>query len=94
MKVAEAGEVDYKTALGWVCEDGYSIGDIKNAQRIAEFAGISMEETLRQYDELGNWGAVKQALGLTGEGEKDKEGSDSDSDDESDDKENSDPENG
>ncbi len=60
--------VYYEQVMGWVCADGFGLGEIKNAFAAGMLLNdeVSPEELLAMKEEMGGWGNVWQSLGLIG----------------------------
>ena len=73
-RLAEAyDDVSYEEIMGWFCDEGYGLGEIKHALETSAATGESPKDLLALKDELGGWGEVWQELGLIGSTDDDLE---------------------
>ncbi|MGD8905237.1 MAG: DUF5667 domain-containing protein [Anaerolineae bacterium] len=72
-RLADTYDVTYEEIMGWFCDDGYGLGEIKHALETSVATGDSPEDLLALKNELGGWGEVWQELGLIGSTDDDSE---------------------
>ena len=72
-RLAENYDVTYEEIMGWFCEDGYGLGEIKHALQTSEATGLSVQAVFERKTALGGWGEVWQELGLIGSTDDDSE---------------------
>ena len=73
--LAEEHGVSYEVVMGWFCDGGYGLGEIKHAlETSARIDGeISPGDLLALKTDMGGWGEVWQYLGLIGTTDDDPE---------------------
>jgi hypothetical protein len=64
--LVESYAVPYETIITWICEGGYSVGDVALALKTSTESGLPADELLAQKRELGGWGQLWQELKLVG----------------------------
>ncbi len=63
--LADTYGLDYKTIMGWFCNDGFGFGEIVHALETSEATDLSPQQVLDLRAEQG-WGQIWQELGLKG----------------------------
>ena len=73
--LADKHGVTYEEVMGWFCDGGYGLGEIKHALETSAREDVepSAEELLARKTEMGGWGEVWQDLGLIGSTDDDDE---------------------
>lgn len=72
-KLASQLGVPYEEIMDWACA-GYGFGDINHAYSVSLAAEVPVEEVFAKFDELQDWGEVRNFYGLSKSGKENPEG--------------------